>query len=111
MIGTAEALLKSLGMTLADVDLVVPHQPNKRLLDRLGRLAGIPEHKLFVNVDTVGNTSGAACGIALDHALAQGRAPAGSKVLLLAAGAGYTAGAALIHIDAELVDAVRRARA
>lgn len=96
MLGTAEALLVALGMGFGDVDLIVPHQANKRLLDRLSRLGGFGAGKVFVNVHRVGNTAAAACAIALDEALRANRAPPGSALLLVTAGAGYTAGAALL---------------
>ncbi len=105
MVATAEALLAAEKLSIADIDLVVPHQPNRRILDRLARILKLPEEKLFVNVDRIGNVSGATCAIALDEALRTGRAKAGSRVLLLAAGAGYTAGAALLEIDDALVSA------
>jgi 3-oxoacyl-[acyl-carrier-protein] synthase-3 len=105
MLETAEALLESLGMTIHDVDLVVPHQPNRRILDRLTKLLRISAEKMFVNVDRIGNVSGATCAIALDEALTSGRARSGSRVLLLAAGAGYTSGAALLVVDDALVAA------
>ncbi len=108
--GMAEAggrLLAALGMGWADVDLVVPHQPNRRILDRLARVVRLPEGKLFVNVERTGNVSGATCAIALAEALASGRTGAGDKVLLLAAGAGYTAGAALLVVDEALIASSR----
>jgi 3-oxoacyl-[acyl-carrier-protein] synthase-3 len=107
MLSTAEGLLSALGLTFDDIDLVVPHQPNRRILDRLARLAKLPEGRLFVNVEKIGNVSGATCAIALDEALRTGRAKAGMRVLLLAAGAGYTAGAALLAVDEALVRASR----
>jgi 3-oxoacyl-[acyl-carrier-protein] synthase-3 len=103
MVATAEALLAGEKLTAADIDLVVPHQPNRRILDRLARILRLPEEKLFVNVDRIGNVSGATCAIALDEALRAGRIKPGARVLLLAAGAGYTAGAALIEIDEGLI--------
>ena len=108
MLATAEALLSALGLTFADVDLIVPHQPNKRILDRLARLAKLRDDQLFINVETIGNVSGATCAIALEQALGSGRIQAGAKVLLLAAGAGYTAGAALLVADEALVIASTR---
>lgn len=108
MLATAEALLQKLGLGFGDVDLVVPHQPNRRILERLLRLARLPEEKLFVNVDHIGNVSGATCAIALDEALGKGRIRPGDKVLLLAAGAGYTAGAALFTAGEALVAATQR---
>jgi 3-oxoacyl-[acyl-carrier-protein] synthase-3 len=105
MLSVAEQLLASLGMTFADVDLVVPHQPNLRILERMAKLARLPPEKVFVNIEGVGNVSGATCAIALDAALAAGRARAGDLVLLVSAGAGYTAGAALLSVDPALAGA------
>lgn len=98
MVATAEQLLKEVGLGFGDLDLVVPHQPNRRILDRLAKIARLLPEKLFVNVDRIGNVSGATCAIALDEALRSGVAQAGMKVLLVTAGAGYTAGAALLQL-------------
>ncbi len=105
MVATAEALLAAEKLTISDIDLIVPHQPNRRILDRLARILRLPEEKLFVNVERIGNVSGATCAIALDEALRSGRVKAGARVLLLAAGAGYTAGAALLLVDEALLSA------
>lgn len=106
MLGTAEALLKAEGLTFDDVDLVVPHQPNKRILDRLARLGGIDAAKIVVDIEERGNVSGASVGLALERALRE-RAQPGDRLLLVAAGAGYTAGAALLVVDDALLDSVR----
>jgi 3-oxoacyl-[acyl-carrier-protein] synthase-3 len=103
MIGTGERLLAALGLSFRDVDLVVPHQPNRRILDRLARLAGLPPDRVYVNIDRLGNLSGASVAVALDEVLESGRAKPGDRVLLLAAGAGYTAGAALLVVDEALL--------
>lgn len=108
MLATAEALLSALGLSMADIALVVPHQPNRRILDRLARLARLQPEQLFINVERVGNVSGATCAIALDEALASGRVRPGDKVLVLAAGAGYTAGALVFEADEALVASSRR---
>lgn len=108
MAAIAEALLASEGLSVGDVDLVVPHQPNRRILDRLARVLKLGPGRLYVNVDRIGNVSGATCAIALDEALRAGLAKAGARVLLLTAGAGYTAGAALVTVDEELVEAMRK---
>jgi 3-oxoacyl-[acyl-carrier-protein] synthase-3 len=102
MLETGRTLLDAVGLRWSDVDLVVPHQPNRRILDRLARLADIPLDKIVVNVDRLGNVSGASCALALDEALTTGRARAGMRLLLVAAGAGYTAGAALYVVDEAL---------
>lgn len=110
MLGTAERLLDALGLTFADVDLVVPHQPNRRILDRMARLARIPVDRIYVNIDRTGNVSGASVAIALDEVLTAGLVAPGARVLLLAAGAGYTAGAALLVPDDALLAAARPLR-
>jgi 3-oxoacyl-[acyl-carrier-protein] synthase-3 len=107
MLETAEQLLREVRMTFADVQLVVPHQPNRRILDRLAKLARIDSEKIFVNVDRIGNVSGATCAIAFDEALRSGRVTKGDRVLLLAAGAGYTSGAALLVVDEKLAASSR----
>jgi 3-oxoacyl-[acyl-carrier-protein] synthase-3 len=102
MLAVSGSLLAAVDMTLGDVDLVIAHQANRRILDRVAKLGRIPPEKMFINVDRIGNVSGATCAIALDHALASGRVAPGTRILLVAAGAGYTAGAALLVADARL---------
>ncbi|MBS2022663.1 MAG: 3-oxoacyl-ACP synthase, partial [Deltaproteobacteria bacterium] len=104
----AESLLAATGLTFADIDLIVPHQPNKRILDRLARVLRVPAEKLFINVETIGNVSGATVAIALDQALRTQRIRAGHKALIVAAGAGYTAGAALLSVDSSLAESATR---
>jgi 3-oxoacyl-[acyl-carrier-protein] synthase-3 len=102
MAAMATALLEALGLAVPEVDLVVPHQANRRILDRVARVLGVPGEKLVSNVERAGNISGATVPVALDEALRAGRARPGARVLLLAAGAGHTAGAALLIVDDEL---------
>ncbi|MCB9538695.1 MAG: ketoacyl-ACP synthase III [Myxococcales bacterium] len=108
MLGTAKTLLEAVDLTFDDIAYVVPHQPNKRILDRMGRLAGIPDEKVVKVIETVGNISGATVPVALDHVLRSGAVRAGDRLLLLAAGAGYTAGAALLRVDEALLATVGR---
>jgi 3-oxoacyl-[acyl-carrier-protein] synthase-3 len=107
MLATAEALLGKLGLSFADIDLVVPHQPNRRILDRIAKIARLPPAKMMVTIERIGNVSGATCGLTLDEALVSGRAQPGMKLLLLAAGAGYTAGAAVLEVDEALANSVQ----
>lgn len=95
---TAEAILEATGHRLDEVDLVVPHQPNRMILDRLARVMRLPQDKLYVNVHRTGNMSSASIAVALDHAIAEGRARPGSLVLLLGGGAGFCAGAVLLRL-------------
>lgn len=105
MLEVGERLLQSQGLGFDDVALVVPHQANRRLIERMARLGGIPLERVWVNVDRFGNMSGASTAVALHEALGSGRLAPGSRVLLVAAGAGYTAGAALLVVDEGLLKA------
>jgi 3-oxoacyl-[acyl-carrier-protein] synthase-3 len=73
-----------------DVDVMIPHQANVRIIEATAKHAGIPMDKVYVNVDRFGNTSSASIGIALDEAIERGRVKEGSTVLLVAFGAGFT---------------------
>lgn len=105
MLQVAEALLADLGLTFADVALMVPHQASYHVIRRLAWKAGLPLDKVHINVDRVGNISGATVAVGLDEALRGDRLRAGDKVLLVAAGAGYTAGAALYEVSEDLLAA------
>lgn len=107
MLQASELLLAELGMTFEDVDLLVPHQANLHILKRVAWRAKIPLERVAVTLDRTGNISGATVPVALDEALCQGRVREGSRILLVAAGAGYTFGAALYVVDAPLLAACR----
>ena len=77
-------------LTGDDVDLLIPHQANVRIIEATAKHANIPMSKVYVNVDRYGNTSSASIGIALDEAIETGRVKEGSTVLLAAFGAGFT---------------------
>ncbi|HJL45702.1 MAG TPA: ketoacyl-ACP synthase III, partial [Polyangiaceae bacterium LLY-WYZ-15_(1-7)] len=79
MIGTAEALLEATQTRWEDLALVVPHQPNRRILDRLARLGDFDADKLVVDIEDKGNMSAASVGVALDRALRE-RARVGDLV-------------------------------
>jgi 3-oxoacyl-[acyl-carrier-protein] synthase-3 len=98
---TAERLLSAMDLTLDDVDLVVPHQPNRMILDRLSRYLRLPKEKMFINVHRTGNMSSASIAVALDEALSSDRVGPGSLVLMVGGGAGFCAGAALIRVPQE----------
>jgi 3-oxoacyl-[acyl-carrier-protein] synthase-3 len=94
--GMAEASLDVLGragLTAADVDLVVPHQANRRIITAMADRLGLPTEKVYMNLDRYGNTSSATIPIALAEATAEGRLKAGDHVLLCAFGGGLTWGA------------------
>lgn len=93
MAEAADAALQRAGVTGADIDLMVPHQANIRIIEATARYAGIPMEKVFVNVDRYGNMSSATIPVALDEAIEAGRIGPGSLVLTAAFGAGFTWGA------------------
>jgi 3-oxoacyl-[acyl-carrier-protein] synthase-3 len=72
------------------VDVLIPHQANIRIIEATAKHAGIPMDKVYVNVDRYGNTSAASVPIALDEAVRAGRVQPGMTVLLVAFGAGFT---------------------
>jgi 3-oxoacyl-[acyl-carrier-protein] synthase-3 len=85
------------GVTAQEIDLLVPHQANMRIIDATAKHAGMPMSKVMVNVDRYGNTSSASIPIALAEAVDQGRLQAGMLVLLVSFGAGFTWGATVIR--------------
>lgn len=87
------------GLTLEQIDVVVPHQANLNLLHALGKRLAISTERIVVNVDRYGNTSGASAFLALQQAQAEKRFHAGAYVLVLAFGAGFTWGAALCQAE------------
>jgi 3-oxoacyl-[acyl-carrier-protein] synthase-3 len=89
----AEAGIKALqyaNLTLDDVKLVIPHQANKRMIDAVGDSLGLPEEKIFVNIEKYGNTSSVTMAVALDEAIREGKAGPGDYVLIVAFGSGLT---------------------
>lgn len=90
-------VLEEAGLSVDDVNLVVPHQANKRILDALAKRVGINEERVFVNVHKYGNTSAGTIPVALAEALEEGRIKPGDYVLFATFGAGLTWGAALIR--------------
>jgi 3-oxoacyl-[acyl-carrier-protein] synthase III len=90
-------VLKAAGVAPGEVDLFVPHQANKRIIDAVGHRLGLPAEKVYLNIDRTGNTSSASIPIALDEANRKGLIRRGDKVLFAAFGAGLTWGAALLR--------------
>lgn len=89
--------LERAGLTAADVDWVVPHQANARILDATSRKLGLPADKVVVTVDRHANTSAASVPLALDTAVRDGRIVPGQIVVLEAMGGGFTWGAAVVR--------------
>jgi 3-oxoacyl-[acyl-carrier-protein] synthase-3 len=97
MAEATDRALDSARITAADVDLLIPHQANIRIIEATAKHAGIPMDKVFVNVDRFGNTSAASIPIALNDAMEQGRVKEGSTVLFAAFGAGFTWGSLVVR--------------
>ena len=84
-------------LVLSDIDLFIPHQANRRIIDAIGKRLGITGEQLYINLERYGNTSSASIPIALDEVNRSGRIKEGNIVLLDAFGGGMTWGAALIR--------------
>ena len=97
LVSSAQNVLDECGLTVDDVDVYVPHQANKRIIDHAAGKLGIPEEKVVVNVDRYGNTSSGSIPLALADAAADGRLREGELVLMTGMGAGLTWGSALIE--------------
>jgi 3-oxoacyl-[acyl-carrier-protein] synthase-3 len=87
--------LAAAGMQMSDVDWLIPHQANVRILDATARRLGLPPEKLVVTVDHHGNTSAASIPLALDEFVRAGRIRPGHRVLMEGVGGGFTWGASL----------------
>ena len=94
--GLSTKVLANCDMTKEDVDLVIPHQANERIIDTLISRMKIPKEKAFVNIAKYGNTSAATIPIAICDALEQGRINSGQTILSCAFGAGLTSAALLL---------------
>src|SRR5690606_39036052 len=85
--------LQKAGLTAQDIDLLVPHQANIRIIQSTAKYAGIPMDRVYVNVDRYGNMSSASIPVALDEAAEEGLLKPGDNLLTVAFGAGLTWGA------------------
>jgi 3-oxoacyl-[acyl-carrier-protein] synthase-3 len=95
--GVLGEVLEAAGLTAADVDWVVPHQANARILDATAKKLGLPAEKVVVTVHEHANTSAASVPLALDTAVRDGRIQRGDIVVLEAMGGGFTWGAAALR--------------
>ena len=97
MADACDQALQRAGLTGEDVNILIPHQANIRIIDATAKHAGIPMAKVYVNVDRFGNTSAASVPIALDEAVRCGRIEPGDIVLLVAFGGGFTWGSMVVR--------------
>jgi 3-oxoacyl-[acyl-carrier-protein] synthase-3 len=96
MEGAAKHIIQKVGLSSEEIDLLIPHQANIRIIEALAKRLKVPMDKVYVNIDRYGNTSAASVPIALDEARKKGVIKEGSKTVLVAFGAGFTWGSAVI---------------
>jgi 3-oxoacyl-[acyl-carrier-protein] synthase-3 len=96
--GVLREVLEDTGVSVSEIDWVVPHQANARILDATARKLGLAPEKVVVTVQDHANTSAASVPLALDVARKDGRIKAGDLVMLEAMGGGFTWGASLIRM-------------
>ena len=91
-------VLKQCNLTIDDIDCIIPHQANIRIIEGIAKRLKISMNKVYTNVDRYGNMSAASIPVALDEALRNGTVKKGQKVLLVAFGAGFTWGSIVIQL-------------
>ncbi|NNM21253.1 MAG: ketoacyl-ACP synthase III, partial [Gammaproteobacteria bacterium] len=97
MAAACTTVLADAGMSADDIDLVIPHQANERIIDSLAHHLGIDDDRVFKNIAEYGNTSAATVPIAIVEALEQGHIKAGTTLLMPVFGAGLTWGSAILR--------------
>jgi 3-oxoacyl-[acyl-carrier-protein] synthase-3 len=95
---SARETLAAAGMQLSDIDWLIPHQANVRILDATARKLGLPSQKLVVTVDHHGNTSAASVPLALDEYVRAGKIKPGHRLLLQGVGGGFTWGSSVVTL-------------
>jgi len=93
-----DVTLAEAGVKAEDISLVIPHQSNLRIIDSARQRLGLPEDRMFTNIEMTGNTSAASVPIGLDQCLRNGRLKRGDLALLIAFGAGFTWASTLIRL-------------
>lgn len=97
MVAQMETVLKKAKLTPADIDFVLPHQANKRIIEAATKRFSIPEEKVLVNIQSYGNMSATSIPVLLDENARAGKFKKGDKLLMVAFGAGMTAASAIIE--------------
>ncbi len=98
MVESAQNVLQKSGLSPEDISLLIPHQANVRIIKAVAERLGIPEEKVYINLDRYGNTSAASIPIALDEAVRTGRVRKGDRILMVAFGGGFTWGSCIVKI-------------
>lgn len=96
MADSAKRVVESAGLEMNDIDIMIPHQANTRIIESSSKRLAMPEEKMFVNLDKYGNMSGASIPFALYEAQKSGRIKKGDNVLMVGFGAGLTWGAVVL---------------
>jgi 3-oxoacyl-[acyl-carrier-protein] synthase III len=97
VVESSERCLEAANLTVADVDVFVPHQANRRIIDHAARRLGLDEDRVFANVDRYGNTSAGSIPLCLDEAWRAGRIDAGDIVLMVGFGGGLAWGSCVME--------------
>jgi len=97
MVEVSLASLEKLGLTVEDIDWVLPHQANLRINRMVGEYLSIPEEKMLVNINKYGNTTAATIPLLLDEYTENGMIKRGDLLLMVAFGSGFTWGAAVVR--------------
>lgn len=97
MYEVSKTLLERNSLTPADIDVFIPHQANRRIIDATAERMGLRSDQVLINIDRYGNTTAATIPLASRDAIEQGKLKKGDLVLYAAAGAGYTVGASLVR--------------
>jgi 3-oxoacyl-[acyl-carrier-protein] synthase-3 len=92
-----EKILQRNGFTVADLNLFIPHQANKRIISATAERLGLKDEQIVINIDRYGNTTAGTIPLAMDTARQEGRLKKGDLVLLASVGAGFTVGATLLR--------------
>jgi 3-oxoacyl-[acyl-carrier-protein] synthase III len=106
---SALAAIERAGLQPSDIDLVIPHQANIRIIEAVAKGLDFPMERIFVNLDRYGNTSAASVPLALAEAVDGGRIRVGDRVVLVAFGAGFTSGAVAFEWTADPAAGARAA--
>jgi 3-oxoacyl-[acyl-carrier-protein] synthase-3 len=97
MVAAGQACLKAVDLAVADIAWLLPHQANSSINKTVASILGFAPDKVLGNIERVGNCSGASLPILLSEALHDGRFASGDRILMVAFGAGYTWGSALLE--------------
>ncbi|HWP84258.1 MAG TPA: beta-ketoacyl-ACP synthase III [Terriglobia bacterium] len=97
MYEVCQSILDRNGLKASDVDMFIPHQANRRIIEATAERMGLCSDRVLINIDRYGNTTAGTIPLATADAIAQGKLRKGSLVLYAAAGAGYTVGASLVR--------------